>query len=62
MKVQMTVEIRMFQQGSYGNGMTLGDTYIIEVNTLGEVAQVLVKVHEACAAVAKHLQTEEPRR
>lgn len=53
MKVNMTIEVRIFQQGSYGNAFTLGDTYQLDLSRLSEMAEVLVKLHEACEAVAK---------
>ena len=61
MKTQVTVEVRIAQQGSYGNAFTLGDTYMIELNTLSEMAQILVKLHEACDEVARQAHIGKPR-
>ncbi len=51
----------MQQQGVFGNAFTLGDSYSLEVNTLSEMAQILVMLHEACAQVARQAQVGKPR-
>lgn len=46
MKYQLSIDVRMMQQGNYGNGLNLGDNFILELNTLSEAAEILVKFHE----------------
>ena len=53
MKAQLQIEVRINQQGNYGNALTLGDSYNLEVSSLTDMAIILVKLHEACEAVAK---------
>jgi hypothetical protein len=51
MVVTATVEVRIYQQGQYGQAFTLGDNYSLEINTLSEAAAILVRLHELCDEV-----------
>ena len=56
MKAQLTIEVRVNQQGSYGNAFTLGDTYVVELASLNDFAAVLVKLHEAFEQIVDRLK------
>ncbi len=53
MKAQLTVEVRIMQEGSYGNAFTLSDNYKIDLSSLHQFAEVLVKFHELADLVIK---------
>lgn len=59
MKTVMQIEVRMYQQGSYGNAFTLADNYELELSTLSQAAGILVKLHEACLEVAKQMGAKQ---
>ncbi len=40
------------QEGNYGQQFTLADRYQLDMNTLSEMAALLVKLHESCVQVA----------
>jgi hypothetical protein len=52
-KAQLTIEVRISQQGSYGNQFTLADSYVVELDSLGQFADVLVKIHETMLVILK---------
>lgn len=54
MKCELTIEVRINQQGTYVNAFTFGDHYQLDLNTLSEMAQILVKLHQACEEVARN--------
>jgi len=56
MKAQLTIEVRVNQQGSYGNAFTLGDTFVVELGSLQDFAAVLVKLHEAFQQIVARLE------
>lgn len=58
MTFQLTVEVRINQQGDYGHGLTLGDAYTLELHTLTDAAMILVRVHELCQTLLK--QSRKP--
>jgi hypothetical protein len=62
MKVQLTIEVRINQEGNYGNSLHLGDTYQLELNTLSQAADILVKLHEACEVVAQQARVTMGKR
>lgn len=53
MIVQCTVEVRITQQGMYGQSFNLGENYTLELNTLSDAAQILVRLHELCEQLLK---------
>jgi hypothetical protein len=60
MKFQLVIDVRMLQQGNYNNGLHLGDSYSLELNTLSDAAEILVKFHElANALLAKKISSEK---
>ena len=46
MKFQLTIDVRMTQEGHYNNGLHLGDNYMLELHTLSDAAEILVKFHD----------------
>jgi len=53
MKFDIEVQVRINQAGMYGQGLTLGENYHLELNTLSDAAMILVRLHELCETLLK---------
>lgn len=53
MKFELVVEVRINQAGNYGNALTLGDHYQMELSSLNDACTILVTLHQALEMMAE---------